>query len=731
MTACRFGQVEQVKSLLAQGANPNVFENGAHTPLHIAVDGKSPSVVRLLIKAGADVNAKGDNQYADSVLHRAAGSSRPEMVKILLDAGAKPDRESFAQANWLGHKDAVELLLDAGAVPDDGLPSAAQGGHLDLVQLLLDKGANPNAAYDDGSTALQVAALQGGPEVVQLLLKRGADPNARSKDGKTPLHAAVGGDGNVKIVKLLLAAGAKPALADVEGVTSVRLAGQQGGGAAYEALLAACDGKEPTPVYPPAFASPESEKKPKSAADIERLLDRLAGNDPEEQVAAKRDLVALGQAAVPQVVQRIKAGRDAEKFLVLLTTLGPAAESAIPAVAELLDRKETALSAMIALERMKPGAVKSLTDDVRRKAAASLYEAVVDPDTEDMLKAFNADALLSLGTSGTPEVLKLLRDPNPAMRHGIARRLSRVGGLDPAVLEELKKITSSDELPENRIAAAESLTANGGSKDAVKNELLTILKSSPPHSWQDKDLIHQRENAAWRSRCDDAARALARFGPQVIDDLLPLLTPLDRDQRHAALETLKHLGPPAQARLIQLLEHQDHAVAVSAAVALDWIMPPDLAALTKVVEEGSDEAAGHAAHVLQRHARGAGPPASALLALANDKNRPSDLRVQAVVALRKIDPKHVRQSPAVKECVEYLAQELSVPDYQRQVQALDSLMELGSWAVDAVPALEDRAKNPQKHVVKTGFNDAAVRSFARSAIDSIERDVARDEQEEP
>lgn len=98
-------------------------------------------------------------------------------------------------AFFSGSTDAARLLLDAGADVDaeaaEGtdlhpLHSAAAVGHTEIVGLLLDHGATPDAVQVRGFTALHAAAAIGADAMVDRLLRAGADPARVSADGRTP-----------------------------------------------------------------------------------------------------------------------------------------------------------------------------------------------------------------------------------------------------------------------------------------------------------------------------------------------------------------------------------------------------------------------------------------------------------------------------------------------------------------------------------------------------------------
>lgn len=191
-----------------------------------AVQAKDGALVKSLLDAGADPNAREPEHGLPTLFFVTGHCHEPEIARMLLEAGADPnDGESVFHAAESFHEEALELLLRFGAdlnwTGDWGnTPLYFLLRYWDLereerarkgLEWLLDHGADPNVPCGrERETSLHVAVRRGqGREVVRRLLDYGADVGARRGDGRTPWVLAERGafDG---LRALLEEAGARP-----------------------------------------------------------------------------------------------------------------------------------------------------------------------------------------------------------------------------------------------------------------------------------------------------------------------------------------------------------------------------------------------------------------------------------------------------------------------------------------------------------------------------------------
>jgi ankyrin repeat protein len=190
MEALRSGDTPGFRKLLRE--NPDAVKRsgaGGSTPLAYAVLYGDVDAVKLVLQAGADVNAR--SEAGATALMFAADNL--EKSRLLLQAGADPKARSadgrtplLVACSWSQTYDVIKLLLDHGADPSDVVNS-----------------------YRGPLTPLRLAAEKGDEATLRLLLDRGAD--ARAFGGVPALMAATS-IGDVHSAKLLLPSAAPPAI---------------------------------------------------------------------------------------------------------------------------------------------------------------------------------------------------------------------------------------------------------------------------------------------------------------------------------------------------------------------------------------------------------------------------------------------------------------------------------------------------------------------------------------
>ena len=123
------------------------------TVLQIAAMDNELEVVKALLEAGADPNAKSSDNTDRTALHYAVEFGHPEVVKALIAAGADPNAKNSDN-------------MDRTA-----LHEAAEHGRLEVVKALIAARADITQTDNDGNTPLQLAAICNEPEILQALLQ--------------------------------------------------------------------------------------------------------------------------------------------------------------------------------------------------------------------------------------------------------------------------------------------------------------------------------------------------------------------------------------------------------------------------------------------------------------------------------------------------------------------------------------------------------------------------------
>ena len=259
--AAQQGNVDLARLLLAAGAGVNeaapdgiggdtnaraLFrEDTEASALLVAIDSGHAGMAHFLLARGADPNHDGAGR---TPLHAAVQREMPDVVRALLEAGADPDARLERSLPLISRR----ITQDNGLTPTTAGSTpfllAASFGDVESMRILVEGGADPFLTTDDDTTALMVAAgadyvegqdkygVRSYPAYYETLQRRafeatkyclelGLDVNAVNDAGQTPLHGAVYMGGTL-IAPYLVEQGAEMDVINLRGQTPWLVAAQ-------------------------------------------------------------------------------------------------------------------------------------------------------------------------------------------------------------------------------------------------------------------------------------------------------------------------------------------------------------------------------------------------------------------------------------------------------------------------------------------------------------------------
>lgn len=150
--------------------------------LLLAAESGKLDLITALVQGG-DVNVNSEDEDGYTGLLFASENGQDDAVELLIRLGAEVDAKNVAGESsiWLasryGHEAIVRTLIENGADLDSSdeldqtaISAAAEGGHLRVVEILLEKGADIRTRTCYGKTAQMFAAKGGHDTIVHVFL---------------------------------------------------------------------------------------------------------------------------------------------------------------------------------------------------------------------------------------------------------------------------------------------------------------------------------------------------------------------------------------------------------------------------------------------------------------------------------------------------------------------------------------------------------------------------------
>jgi ankyrin repeat protein len=172
------GDLEKARDLVKAGADLNLRGDLIHPPLHLALNKDRHSIAAMLVEAGADTNLK--NGEGLTPLHITARESQGYLMRLLLKFNADPN-----------------IKDNDGRVPLHVMATANSA----LIRLLVSYNADVNESDKNGDTPLHLYIRK--QEIVETLLLHGANPTSKNARGVSPYQEVLEDDRLLKDGQLL------------------------------------------------------------------------------------------------------------------------------------------------------------------------------------------------------------------------------------------------------------------------------------------------------------------------------------------------------------------------------------------------------------------------------------------------------------------------------------------------------------------------------------------------
>lgn len=203
MFAVQNNNIQMVKHLLLQRADPNFINNGDLTALDISRNNETDEISEIIKEFQYTDWKKHENKFTEEFFEYGINNDNSKIVEEFLLNGRSVDSSTISNglspivnAMFANSQKVTLLLLDNNANPNQSFDTrpiitiAAMFNQYEVVKKVIEKGANVNAVDGPLTSALMFAAEEGNFDVVKLLISNGADDSLVDRKNETALDKA-------------------------------------------------------------------------------------------------------------------------------------------------------------------------------------------------------------------------------------------------------------------------------------------------------------------------------------------------------------------------------------------------------------------------------------------------------------------------------------------------------------------------------------------------------------
>jgi ankyrin len=210
--AAKWGKLNIVQNLVAQGARTDIRDSQRKVPLVYAIEEGHQEIVELLFSPD-QITVSPDKQ---TPLHVAARANQEEMLSWFLEHrlspevfniyGNPPIRGAIINGNLAMCKqlDFPGMTLHANKTGNTALHWAAESGQLEVVEWLVEKGSPIEALNNKRQTPILLSLKNGHLDIFDYLYEKDASLEQSDTAGNSILKIAIQQDHSIEIIKAIV-----------------------------------------------------------------------------------------------------------------------------------------------------------------------------------------------------------------------------------------------------------------------------------------------------------------------------------------------------------------------------------------------------------------------------------------------------------------------------------------------------------------------------------------------